>query len=117
MCLTNVCIEAQLFLRKFVVSKGERERERDREREVGGAGGPGRGLHYLDDRTLLTAGLQDIIDCRPTLMSHRHALTVSMVGALHQTIDIIQQENTRNYLIQFDRNCKPCSLQRLSVID
>jgi len=51
------------------------------------------------------------------LMSHRHALTVSMVGALHQTIDIIQQENTRNYLIQFDRNCKPCSLQRLSVID
>ena len=115
MCLTNVCIEAQLFLSKFVVSQGERETER--EREVGGAGGPGRGVHYLDDRRLSTAGLQDIIDCRPTLMSHRHALTVSMVGALHQTIDIIQQENTRNYLIQFDRNCKPGSLQRLSVID
>ena len=113
MCLTNVCIEAQLFLRKFVVSQGERETER----EVGGAGGQGRGVHYLDDRRLSTAGLQDIIDCRPTLMSHRHALTVSMVGALHQTIDIIQQENTRNYLIQFDRNCKPGSLQRLSVID
>ncbi len=95
MCLTNVCIEAQLFLRKFVVSKGERETER--EREVGGAGGPGRGVHYLDDRRLSTAGLQDIIDCRPTLMSHRHALTVSMVGALHHTIDIIQQENTRNF--------------------
>ena len=115
MCLTNVCIEAQLFLRKFVVSKGEREK--DREREVGGAGGPGRGVHYLDDRRLSTAGLQDIIECRTALMSHCHALTVSMVGALHQTIDIIQQENTRNYLIQFDRNCKPGSLQRLSVIN
>jgi hypothetical protein len=75
---------------------------REREREVGGAGGPGRGVHYLDDRRLSTVGLQDVIDCRTALMSHCHALTVSMVGALHQTIDIIQQENTRNYLIQFD---------------
>ncbi len=114
MCLTNVCIEAQLFLRKFVVSHGERDRER------WGALGA-RAEAYITSTTelgrLSTAGLQDIIDCRPTLMSHRHALTVSMVGALHQTIDIIQQENTRNYLIQFDRNCKPGSLQRLSVID
>jgi len=30
MCLTNVCIEAQLFLRNFVVSQGERETERER---------------------------------------------------------------------------------------
>lgn len=30
MCLTNVCIEAQLFLRKFVVSQEERETERER---------------------------------------------------------------------------------------
>jgi hypothetical protein len=41
-------------------------RERDRERER--AGGPGRGVHYLDDRRLSTAGLQDIIDGRPTLI-------------------------------------------------
>jgi hypothetical protein len=40
-----------------------------------------------------------------------------MVGALHQTIDFIQQENTRNYLIQFDIDCKPGSLQRLSMIE
>ena len=59
-----------------------------------------------DCRTLSTAGLHWC-----------HALTISMVGALHQTIDIIQQENTRNYLMQFDRNCKPGSLQRLSAID
>jgi hypothetical protein len=50
-------------------------------------------------------------------MSHCRALTISMVGALHQTIGIIQQENTRNCLIQFDTNCKPGSLHRSSVID
>jgi len=114
MCLTNVCIEAQLFLRKFVVSQGERERQRERRGALGALAEA-----YITSTTedyRLQADI-DIIDCRPTLMSHRHALTVSMVGALHQTIDIIQQENTRNYLIQFDRNCKPGSLQRLSVID
>jgi hypothetical protein len=35
---------------------------------------------------------QDIIDCRTSLMSHRHASTVSMVGALHQTIDKLARE-------------------------
>jgi hypothetical protein len=67
--------------------KGERERERER----GGSGG----VHYLDDRRLSTTGLQDIIiviDCRTALMSHSHASTVSMVGALHQTINISARE-------------------------
>jgi hypothetical protein len=82
MFLTNVCIEAHLFLRKFIVRQGERE--------VGVTGG--RGVHYLDDRRLLTAGLKDIIDCRTVLMSHRHASTVLMVSTLHRTIDISARE-------------------------
>ena len=96
-----------------------RERERQRERG-GGRWGPGqrrtlpRRQKIIDGRTAGHYRLHADIDVTPSLS---HALTVSMVGALHQTIDIIQQENTRNYLIQFDRNCKPGSLQRLSVID
>jgi hypothetical protein len=79
MCLTNVSIEAQLFLHKFVVRQGERERERqrerdrerqrEREREVGGTGGPGRGVRrqkIIDGRTAGHYRLQDCIDVTPS---------------------------------------------------
>lgn len=63
MCLTNVCIEAQLFLRKFVVSQAERER--DREREVGG-------VHYLE--AYITSTTEDYRrqDCRTLSTAGRH---------------------------------------------
>ena len=65
MCLTNVCIEAQLFLRKFVVSQGERETERER---GGGRWGPGqrrtlpRRQKIIDSRTAGHYRLQADID-------------------------------------------------------
>jgi hypothetical protein len=60
------------------------------------------GVHYLDNRRLLTAGLQDIINCSTALMSHCHASTVSMVGELQQTIDI----SAREYKKLFGREYK-----------
>jgi hypothetical protein len=68
----------------------EREggREGERKREVG-AEALFSGIHYLNDRRLSTAGLQEIIYCRTVLMSLHHALTVSMVGFSKRIQEII----------------------------
>ena len=58
MCLTNVHIEAQLFLFKFVVRQGERERER------WGALGARAEAYITSTTEDYRLGLQDIIDCR-----------------------------------------------------
>ena len=60
MCLTNVCIEAQLFLRKFVVSQGERETERER------WGAPGARAEEYITSTTEDYRLQADIDVTPS---------------------------------------------------
>jgi hypothetical protein len=75
MCLTNVSIEAQLFLRKFVVRQGERETDRQTDRERWGALGARaeayimalpRRQKIIDGRTAGHYRLQDGIDVTPS---------------------------------------------------